>query len=364
MKILILSCNTGQGHNAAGLAVLEELQRRGADCCMMDALSLAGERTSQRVEDAYVGLTTHFPQGFEWLYKAGGAISSSRHKSPVYLANIPYAGKLLKFIQKEGYDTVVTPHLFPAEALTHLRRSEGLDIRCCAVATDYTCIPFWEETELDWYFIPHPDLKEEFTAKGIPSEKLIPTGIPVSARYNTRAGKAEARKILHLPQEGPIYLVMTGSMGFGNVSEMAQGLLTLPGSVCILGGSNRELKAGLRRQFAGEGRVFVQDFTDQVPLYMDACDILFTKPGGLTSTEAAVKRIPLVHTAPIPGCETRNACFFSERGISRCAATPSEAVMAAQALAEPKAQDAMRQAQAREINPCAAREICDRILTR
>lgn len=49
---------------------------------------------------------------------------------------------------------------------------------------------------------------------------------------------------------------------------------------------------------------------------MDACDVLFTKPGGLSSTEAAAKGIPIIHTAPIPGCETDNARFFHYHGMS------------------------------------------------
>ena len=49
---------------------------------------------------------------------------------------------------------------------------------------------------------------------------------------------------------------------------------------------------------------------------MAAADVLFTKPGGLSSTEAAVRRVPLVHTDPIPGCETKNRAFFVSRGMS------------------------------------------------
>ena len=67
--------------------------------------------------------------------------------------------------------------------------------RTYAVATDYTCIPFWEETELDAYFVPHEDLKREFAGKGIPQEKLIPTGIPISRRCLQKTPKAEARDV-------------------------------------------------------------------------------------------------------------------------------------------------------------------------
>jgi processive 1,2-diacylglycerol beta-glucosyltransferase len=38
--------------------------------------------------------------------------------------------------------------------------------------------------------------------------------------------------------------------------------------------------------------------------------------GGLSSTEAAIKNIPIIHTAPIPGCESKNAEFFKSRFMS------------------------------------------------
>ena len=93
------------------------------------------------------------------------------------------------------------------------------------------------------------------------------------------------------------------------------------------------MKQQLRRQFEQEKRVSVLDFTDKVDQYMDACDVLLTKPGGLTSTEAAVKNIPIIHTAPIPGCETVNAQFFSQRGLSVCRTVSREIAEAAERLA-------------------------------
>ncbi len=362
MKVLILSCNTGQGHNTAGKAIQETFLSRGVECRMMDTLLLASEKVSRRVSGAYCGLTTRFPRGFGWLYKAGDAISSPKRKSPVYLANIPYARTLLELIRQGGYDRIVTPHLFPAEALTHLRKQAALDVPCYAVATDYACIPFWEETSLDRYFIPHKDLVPEFIQKGVPESKLIPLGIPVSARFRQHTPKAGAREALGLPAEGIIYLVMTGSMGYGNVEDMAAELLRRGGNVCVLGGNNRKMKEGLRQRFRDNPRMMVLDFTDQVSLYMDACDVLLTKPGGLTSTEAAVKNIALVHTAPIPGCETINARFFSQRGMSLCGETAEKAVEEAVRLAEDLSlREAMLEAQRTQLNPLAADEICDRI---
>ncbi len=336
MKVLILSCNTGQGHNSAGLAVKEELERREIPCEMKDALSFARGHASRTISGAYINMATRAPSLFGSLYRLGGAISSPKRKSPVYYANTRYARPLKAYIEEQGFTAVVTPHLFPAETLTYLKRRGGLSVPCYAVATDYTCIPFWEETELDGYFLPHKDLIAEFAEKGLPREKLIPTGLPVSGQYLLHMEKRMARKRLGLPEDAPVFLVMTGSMGFGDISSFTLDLLlTCPreASIVILTGNNGPLKAKIDTDFARERRVRTVSFTREVSLYMDACDVLLSKPGGLTSTEAAVKNVPLVHTRPIPGCETKNARFFSSRGLSLFAEEPREAARAAALLA-------------------------------
>ncbi|WP_369298709.1 glycosyltransferase [uncultured Neglectibacter sp.] len=336
MKVLILSCNTGQGHNSAGLAVKEELERREIPCEMKDALSFARGHASRTISGAYIGIARKAPSLFGGLYKLGGAISSPKRKSPVYYANTRYAAPLKAYIEEHGFTALVTPHLFPAETLTYLKRREELSVPCYGIATDYTCIPFWEETELDGYFLPHEDLIPEFAGKGIPREKLIPTGLPVSGRYLARMEQREARKKLDLPEDVPVFLVMTGSMGFGDISSFTLDLLLacpVGARIVILTGNNEPLKAKIDTDFAQERRVRTVSFTKEVPLYMDACDVLLSKPGGLTSTEAAVKNVPLVHTRPIPGCETKNARFFSARRLSLFAEDPKDAAKAAVRLA-------------------------------
>ncbi len=366
MKVLILSCNTGQGHNSAGLAVKEELDRRGVACEMKDALSFARGHASRTISGAYIGIATKAPSLFGGIYKLGGLISSSRRKSPVYFANTRYAAALKAYIEGNGFTAVVTPHLFPAETLTCLRRRGELSVPAYAVATDYTCIPFWEETELDGYFLPHEDLIPEFEKKGIPREKLIPTGLPVSGRYSAPADRRGARKKLGLPEDIPVFLVMTGSMGFGDISSFTLDLLlTCPkeARIIILTGNNGPLKDRIDKDFAKESRVGTVPFTKEVPLYMDACDVLLSKPGGLTSTEAAVRNVPLVHTRPIPGCETKNARFFSSRGLSLFAEEPKEAAKAAARLAaDRQLQERIRGSQRETIPPRAAEAIVSYLL--
>ena len=176
MKILILSCNTGEGHNSAGRAVKEYLELQGHQVVMEDMMLLKGARTSKAVGGAYVGIVKHCPLLFGLGYRLGGWVSSDKRKSPVYYACSLLEGTLQRYLEQNRFDAIVTPHLYPAETLTAMKKKGWLKIPVVAIGTDYTCIPFWEETDCDYYVIPHEDLIDEFAKRGVPREKLLPWG--------------------------------------------------------------------------------------------------------------------------------------------------------------------------------------------
>ena len=327
MKILILSCNTGEGHNSCAKALQIAMQRRGITCEIQDTLALVSEGLSQRVGDAYLFSTRG--SLFEFVYKFGGFVSSNMDtwQSLVYGANRLYAKKLYDYIKTNHFDIIVCVHLFPAEAITALKRNMQLDIPSYFIMTDYTCIPFLQETDLDYYIIPHEHLIEEFAEKGLPREKIVPIGIPIDEKkFSTRLPKPKARTQIiqsisnsNLRSEGHWYLVMSGSMGFGNVEQLIAQLLQdirPEDTIICVCGRNESLLHSLQGQFAEQHQLCLLGFTNQVSILMDAADVVFTKPGGITSTEAIVKNIPLIHTHPIPGLENHNAHFFHHHGMS------------------------------------------------
>lgn len=75
-----------------------------------------------------------------------------------------------------------------------MKKKKLLHMPAVAVGTDYTCIPFWEETNLDYYVIPHEDLIPEYVKRGVPEEKLLPYGIPVRQDFCRNLSKEAARK--------------------------------------------------------------------------------------------------------------------------------------------------------------------------
>lgn len=361
MKILILSCSTGGGHNSAGKAVKEQLEYEGHEAIMLDPFSLSGEQVPGLVGGTYINIASHLPRLFGFIYRLGGAISSSRHKSPVYYANIPAAKHLKAYLDETAYDAIVMPHLFPAEMMTWMKRKHMTIPPTIAVATDYTCIPFWEETECDYYILPHETLLKEDVEKGISANKLYPYGIPVSMSFSKRSDKLRAKTKLHLPTDKPVYLVMSGSMGFGKmhlfVFELTRKLVNGE-QLIIICGNNHKMQRILKYTYHKNKNVHVTGFTEHVSDYMDASDVIFTKPGGLSSTEALVKNIPIVHTAAIPGCETKNRDFFVCNGLSLASEHVHTQVSQGITLVNnPEIRNAMLYTQKKYAKPNAAADI-------
>jgi processive 1,2-diacylglycerol beta-glucosyltransferase len=319
MRVLILSCDTGEGHNSAGKAVKEYIEQQDDEAVMLDMMLLNGRKTSRVVGGAYVKLVKYFPHVFGFVYRLGRMISSKNRKSPVYYMCSLLGKKLKAYLDENDFDVIVTPHLYPAETLTYLKKKGWLTQKVAAIATDYTCIPFWEETDCDYYVLGHEELIDEFEQRGVPREKLLGWGIPVRPCFLENIDKTQARKRCGLSEKLKIYLVMGGSMGFGKIQLFVMGLASQLGSdegIVVICGSNQKLEKRLRKELHGKKNVRILGFTNQVSDYMAACDVIFTKPGGLSSTEAAVRRIPMVHTSPIPGCENHNLDFFQSRGMS------------------------------------------------
>lgn len=365
MKVLILSCYTGEGHNSAARAVMEELQAHGIECEITDPVAFKSEKAQKFVSSFYNNMIKKTPAAFGALYKAGAIYDSTGITSPVYLLNAGYAENLNSYIEEKGYDTVICTHLYGMEVMTAIKKRLKKHIKSYGIFTDYTCIPFISETDLDGYFVPHESLKEEFCSKGYDKSIVFVTGIPVSPRFITEMKKDEAREILGMPQDKKIYLIMTGGVGCENITELCDEFLkkTDSGHIAyILTGRNDELKEKILSLYP-DSRIVPVAFTDKVNIYMRASDVLLSKSGGLSSTEAAVSNIPFVSAKPIPGCETKNAMFFSSFGMSVKAENYTEAMDLAISLAEDEEKaEKIRESQRENINPYAARDIVLKVM--
>ncbi len=317
MEALILSCGTGGGHNTAARAISECFIRHGDNAVVLNPYALKSDRRAHSIDRAYIGTVQHFPLAFGMAYKAGNIYRRLPIRSPLYHANKNMAFVLKSYLDKNHFDVIIATHFFAAEIITQMK-NKGFELsKSIFVATDYTCTPFTEETNCDAYVVPTKEHIEEFANWGISREKIYPLGIPVSAEFSSNTTKSDARALLSLDDNKKYILICGGSMGAGDLTSFIKRLIKNTDNnteLIVVCGSNEALFDNVNR--IGNHRIIPIQYTKQMALYMKACDIFLSKPGGLSSTEAAISGVPLVHLPPIPGCETSNAEFFSKADMS------------------------------------------------
>lgn len=332
-NVMILSCNMGQGHNSCACAIKEYFEEKGVRCDVVDSMSFISDGFSSFMTWGHSFMYRYIPGLFRWGYRFCEEHPGFLKKgSAAYRVLTRGAGRMRAGIQAGGYDTVICTHVFPAIALSLIMESDPLPVRTAFVATDYTCSPGTDLCLLDHIFIPCVELSDDYR-RAVPTEEgPVVTGIPVREAFWESPDKAEAKKRLHISPDSRHILLMCGSMGCGPIVRLLR-LLTggaAPPEVTAICGKNERLRKKLVKKYRRDTRVHIVGYTDSISLYMDAADLYLTKPGGISVTEAAVKRLPMAFVDTVSGCEKYNMDFFV--GIGAAVTDPSVRLLAERCL--------------------------------
>ncbi len=362
MRVLILSANTGGGHNSTAEALAEQLDKMNIGYEVVDALSFISEKVSQFVSWGHSYVYRHLPGLFGRVYRY-----EERHPAKfIYEQCAKGAEALQEKLRSDSFDAVVCVHVFSCMMMTEVRRRFCNLIPNYFVATDYTCSPGVTELRADGYFIPHRMLFGEFVRGQVAADQMFATGIPIRSAFYKTIDRIEARRALGLRESGKLALLSCGSIGCGHLNRHALMLAAeLPAdcSLVVLCGKNEKLYAQLE-PYQSE-RLTVVGFTSQIPLFMSAADVYLTKPGGLMTTEAIAKRLPMVFVDAVPGCETRNFEFLTARGVGLGAKNWKQAISMTVGLLEKEAQSVqIKESMRAFLTGVATEQICRYILKR
>lgn len=368
LNVLILSAHTGGGHDAAAKALQEALTERGANAQVMDSLAFGGAWLSRVVSGTYVRMVQHVPKGFGLMYRASQTISTSRRKSPVYLFNSSYAFRMERTLERLRPDVIICTHIFGAHSVTHLRRKGSYAGLLALVMTDYTIHPFTEDVEMDVLYVPHRAMVEESIRRGLPEGRAMAVGIPVGLDCRPCPDKTAAKVAAGLDPQSREVLLVGGSMGAGNLPEVIGSLLPVLGPkdhLTVVCGSNERARETALERFGQQKRLSILGRVSPLSPLMAAADVLVTKPGGLTISEAMTIGTPMVIVNPIAGCETVNASFLEEHGLALFARSAEELPgKVAALLGDDAARQTMIDCQRREIDPESARHIAEDVMRR
>lgn len=159
---------------------------------------------------------------------------------------------MYQYIRSAGYDNIICTHVFPALALTEMRRQHPcLQLVTSHISTDYTCAPCTADSALDWYFIPSTSLLGEFEQCGLQPQKLIASGIPVRQQFYQRVSQEAGKANAGISPAHQHILMMCGSMGCGPMEEIISYLcpyLTTEQELSVVCGTNDDLRKNSKKE--------------------------------------------------------------------------------------------------------------------
>jgi len=368
-RVAILHATAGSGHKRAAESLALAFQQQRPDVLVreVDTLVFASRFYRDTYATSYNMMASRAPALWAAVYHSSAVPRVNRGMAPVRLAmDRMNLRRLVHVLEREQPDAVVCTHFLPVEVLSPRRGSGRLRVPLFCVLTDFTAHPVWAFPHVDRYFVASDEVAEQLHGHGVPRERVEVSGIPVDPRFEEPIGRDEARRRLALDLARPTVAVMGGGAGLGPLASLAERMAALPAApqVLVLCGNNARLQrevAALPESASGQVRAF--GFTRDVDVVLEASDVVVSKAGGLTCSEALVKRAPMVIFRPTPGQEVGNAEWLERGGAAVHADSFGEVESAVQRwLADPPALEAARAACARLAHPHAARQIAGRVL--
>jgi processive 1,2-diacylglycerol beta-glucosyltransferase len=367
-RILLLSASSGAGHVRAAEALEQAFRARGG-CSVehVESLNYVSKLFQRIYDDAYIAMVQRAPELMGLLYTR---MDQPWERPSTRLAFDRFnAQPMIRLLQKVQPDLCIATHFLPAEILAWLTAKKKLRARDAIVITDYDVHATALSGNLDRYYLALQEAAEYLAGLGVPREKLCVTGIPIDPRFETPLDRDEVRRKLGLSHDARVLLLSAGGYGVGPVEQLVQDLLDQkrPWQIVAIAGKGEELKKRLDPVARGAGklptggpRLISVGFTKEMDQYMAAADVLIGKAGGLTTSEALARGLPMVMIDPIPGQEERNADHLLEAGAAiRCNNLPAAAWKIAKLLDDPDRLCTMRLAAARMARPAAARAIVE-----
>jgi processive 1,2-diacylglycerol beta-glucosyltransferase len=316
-RVLLLSLGFGMGHNAAAKALETEFGRQsGVTTDTIDLLELIPKSFHPLLQTGYQGMLAKFPSLYHLLYDWTYQFRLVRYvsKELVEKIGLTIRKKILSLLIQFQPTKIVTTHPFALLLLP----AEWEQVPTVGVVTDYELHPMWLVEVPDIVCVPKKVLGKNMIQRlrrrsGV---QLLETGLPIAEKYYVDINKIDARNQLSLSPDRPVVLVMGGSLGLGPLEQVVDELNDLSTiDVVILTGSNQALYDRLVNK-GYQAHIHLEQYRKDMDIFMSAADLLITKPGGVTVTEAMAKRLPMLLFEAFPGQEAANQQYLVDHRVA------------------------------------------------
>lgn len=311
IKILILYEDIGTGHKRTAMALKKAFEKReNVEASIENPFGEKFPSLSYLTTRIYLKTLKLTPELWGYLYEMERDKIERRINKLVGISIYTF---IKDYVLSLKPDAVICTHPFCCSILSHVKRD--LNIPIYAILTDYDVHAYWIHHQIDGYFVGSNEMKTQMKNMGVSDDKIYVTGIPIDEEFYVRKDKFEVRQKLGFSLDKPLVLVMGGGLGLGNMKKAVKVIQNYKDiQIAVLCGFNKNLKSKLEE--IADDNVKVFGHVDNVHDFMEAADVLITKSGGLTITEAITKKLPMIVFDPIPGQEERNLEFLLRKRIA------------------------------------------------
>jgi 1,2-diacylglycerol 3-beta-galactosyltransferase len=247
---------------------------------------------------------------------------------------------LLRLITTVKPDVIVSIHPMLNHVTINALEDLGLHIPFITVVTDLVSVHnAWFAPGADAYIVPTEAAQRLYLARGLEPERVHLLGMPIDPKFTQpTASKEELRRKLELEPGLPVVLLVGGGEGSGRLHASVRAISQahLPVQWLVVTGRNRRLYARLQRTRSSlhvPAKIF--GFVNNMPELMRAADVIITKAGPGTISEAMACGLPIILSGYVPGQEEGNVDFVVRNNVGVLAENALKLVNALRTLVKP-----------------------------
>lgn len=330
MKVLILTGSYGGGHEQAALALEKAFALNAAHCQaeVLDITTLVPSKLDSFEKKTFLSGVTHFPMLYHFLYKK----TQNNNAASSMLKKLTRIGitRLISVVENTHPDLIIST--FPPAAIMISRMKQAGYFRTLpslTVITDYSVHSTWINRFTDGYLVATEDVRQRLIDMKVEPNRIFVTGIPIRPEFSLKAKNTVLRKQYNIPARQKVVLVMGGGCGifshfFNFFKELESQPIQNIRFVVICGHNQKAFNEFKTLSEQVSFPIQVLGFVTEMAEWMAMADLLVTKPGGLTISEAIASELPMLIYRPLGGQEMDNSHYLLATGVAAAAFNPSE----------------------------------------
>jgi processive 1,2-diacylglycerol beta-glucosyltransferase len=315
-RILILTAGFGEGHNSAARGVRAGLARVAprVEVELRDLFPETFGGLNELVRRAYLFTINRFPKSWGYIYNWLDGIQNFDQRFARFRGLKKNFGRLLDRFQPDVVVSTFPPYPYLLQQILGKdRRSKNV-----AIVTDsITVNAIWYRSPADYFLVANEQSAAVVRNGGVAPEKIKVFGFPVSPRF---ADFSRGRDLFALRRPRVLYIINAGT---SRAPALVRKLLQLDVDLTVTIGRSEKLHRKIEKA-AGDRKIDIFGWTDEMPRLLCEHDLLIGKAGGALTQETIAAACPMIINHVVSGQEEGNAQLITETNSGAIALSNDE----------------------------------------